>query len=87
MAKLDLTWTEVDSSNVKAVALEERTHTLCVLFHNGGLYTYAGVPSETYSDLVHAESVGRYLNQVIKGMYPYTRWLSMLDLMDNLAAK
>lgn len=71
--KPKLVWTEVDSSNVKAVAHNPVNDTLAVQFSNGGLYTYEGVDEEVYVSLVHAASVGQYLNLAIKGVYPYTK--------------
>ncbi len=34
-------------------------------------------------DLRHAQSVGRYLHQVVKA-YPYTRWETESQLVDHL---
>lgn len=82
-----LIWTETDSTNVKRVAYHDNTQSLCVEFHNGGLYSYADVTEDIYVALVHAPSVGQYLNMVVKGMHPYEHYSSMLDLETNLASK
>lgn len=82
-----LEWTHVDSSNVEAVAYHEGTQKLCVRFKNGGLYSYDDVEEDIYVGLVHAASVGRYLNEQVKAMYPYTKYSGMLDLVDSLASK
>lgn len=74
MAEVALIWTDVDSSNVKRVALHEVSKTLCVQFHNGGLYGYHDVGNDTYVELVHAESVGKYLNSVVKALHPFTKF-------------
>lgn len=79
-------WVELDSSNVKRAAYHENTKTICVEFHSGGLYTYLGPNEEIYMGLVHAVSVGQYLNRVVK-TFPYTRWESEADLMDYLNVK
>jgi hypothetical protein len=83
---MKLAWTEVDSSNVKSIAYHDQTETLCVLFNNGGLYSYSQVDQEVYVSLVHAESVGRYLNNAIKGVFPYQRWSSELELLESISA-
>ena len=79
-----LDWEHVDSSNVERVAYVEESETLCVRFRNGGLYTYSGVSFNQYMSMVGAESVGKYLNAVIKGMHPYIRYESEDHLIDAL---
>lgn len=86
MAEAALVWTEVDSSNIASVAYHEDTKTMCVKFAHGGLYTYQGVDNEIYVSLVHAESVGKYLNDVIKPNYAYTKFNSENELIANLSA-
>lgn len=68
---LGVVWEDVDSINVSRIAYHDETETLCVLFKNGGLYSYKGVDSDHYHNLVGASSVGRYLSQSIKGVYEY----------------
>ena len=84
MPKHNLVWTNVDSSNVQSVAYDDHTKTLCVRFLNGGLYSYNDVSHEVYTDLVHAESVGRYLNKYVKGFCSYTRFSSVQELEESL---
>lgn len=77
-------WSDIeDSTNVRRVFYHEPTHTICVQFHNGGLYTYLGPTEEIYMGLVHAPSVGQYLHRVVKA-FPYTRWESEDDLTNYL---
>lgn len=61
----------VSSSNLSAVGYENNT--LYVVFHNGSLYSYAGVPRHIYEGLMSAPSHGKYLATYVKGTYPYTR--------------
>jgi hypothetical protein len=67
----------VNSSNVAAVGYDEASKTLAVQFHNHGrgneIYHYTGVPKSTFEALRDAESVGKYLNAVIKTQYEYTK--------------
>lgn len=75
-------WNEVESSNIRATFYDEPSSTLCVRFNSGGLYSYMA-PKDVYVDFVHAPSMGKYLNAVIKA-FPYTRWDSEQALLDHL---
>ena len=63
----------VSSSNVASVAYERSTQTLAVTFLHGGTYHYSGVPEDIYLGLLSAESVGSFLHQNVKGIYPYKK--------------
>lgn len=76
-------WTPVESSNIGGLFYDPATETICVRFHNGGLYSYIGINRELYMNLLHAPSVGKYLHNVVKA-FPYTRWESESDLLDHL---
>ena len=82
-----LPWIKVDSSNLDAVAYDEMTKTLCVMFQNSGLYTYNAVDMDVYTSLVTAESVGRYLNTHIKPFHPYAKWDSEAGLVSDLEVR
>jgi hypothetical protein len=56
----------VKSTNVKSVGYDLETKTLQVEFKSGGIYQYAGVQPEMYADLLKAESVGRFVSQVVR---------------------
>ena len=56
----------VKSSNVKAVGYDAEEKTLQVEFKSGGVYQYAGVQPEMYADLMKAESIGRFVSQVVR---------------------
>jgi hypothetical protein len=53
------------------VAYRSRGAILQVTFRNGTAYQYAGVPRQTYQDLLQAESKGAYFNHYIRGLYTY----------------
>lgn len=76
-------WSTVDSSNVSALAFDQKSQTICVRFANGGLYSYIGANLEIFNDLLHAPSVGKHLNSVVKA-FPYTRWESEAELIAHL---
>lgn len=63
----------VESSNLSAVAYDERSNTLEVEFRNGATYHYFDVPELVYRELVSASSHGQYFTQNIRGTYRYAR--------------
>lgn len=65
--------TAVISSNVASVGYDENDSTLEVQFRDGSVYQYLNVPFQIYSGLMHAASVGGFLNDHIKGVYRYRR--------------
>jgi hypothetical protein len=79
-----LNWESVDSSNVDKVAYDENSQTLAVRFRSGSLYTYHEVEKEIYHQMVGAESVGQYLNRVVKPMFNYNKWSDEKELLDFL---
>lgn len=64
---------EVNSSNIKSIGYNLETKTLFVHFHKGDRYQYHEVSPETYAAFESAESVGRYHNKFIKGVYKFTK--------------
>ena len=63
----------VESSNIESVGYDESTETLYVTFKNGSTYKYDKVPFWKFTELVDADSVGKYLNAEIKGQHEYSR--------------
>lgn len=61
---------EVKSAVVRALDYDERTQEMTVDFNETGPHVYSGVPQATYYQLANAPSVGRYLNQYVRGRYP-----------------
>lgn len=59
----------VDSSSLSSMGYDAQKHLLEVEFRNGGIYRYLEVPEREYEALLHADSVGRHLNQEIKPFY------------------
>ena len=63
----------VESSNVGAIGYDQDTEILYVEFKSGMTYKYEKVPFWQYTELMDANSVGKYLNAEIKGTYEYSR--------------
>jgi hypothetical protein len=69
----NLNYSPVQSSNLRAMAYDEATQTLGVIFHNGGEYHYADVPKTVVSDMLSAPSTGQFFSRNIKGVFVTTK--------------
>lgn len=63
----------VNSSNIAAVGYDAGQKVLAVQFKGGGMYHYKGVPQDLADKFVTAESMGRFLNQIIKPAFEYEK--------------
>jgi len=63
----------VRSSNISSIGFDDSSEVLEVSFKGGGVYEYSGVPKSVFEGLQSAQSVGKMLNAVVKGRYPYKR--------------
>lgn len=61
---------ECESSNIARVKYKPLKEKLLVEFHNGGQYVYSDFPPKEFLKFSKAESVGTFLNQHIKDIYP-----------------
>ncbi len=61
----------VDSSNVDAVGYDAEAREIYVRFISGRTYVYEGADERTFEELRVADSVGSYLNRVLKPSYQY----------------
>ncbi len=66
-------WVKVDSSNVRAVRYDQAEQQLTVAFLSGGVYRYRDVPRSLFDSLLAADSIGAFLNQNVKGVFPCER--------------
>jgi KTSC domain len=64
---------EVQSTVIESVSFDPCKRTLWVRFRNGSLYSYFGVSTDTYTDLLNADSKGTFFNRHIRGSYSWTR--------------
>jgi TIR domain/KTSC domain len=62
----EIQMTSVSSSNIAAIGYDSATEVLRVIFLNGNVYEYYGVPQHLYEGLMSANSHGSYLNSQIK---------------------
>ena len=63
----------VQSSNGAEVGYEPNAMILEVAFLKGSVYQYFDVPEVLFQEMLHSESVGRFLNSQIKDSYRYAR--------------
>lgn len=63
----------VNSSNVEAVGYDSENNAIYVRFLSGDTYVYSGADQGTFEELLNADSVGSYLNRVIKPNYGYSK--------------
>lgn len=63
----------VISSNISEIGYDQASSILEVLFTNGTLYQYNGVPAQVHDELMVASSHGSFLNSYVKGRFPYVR--------------
>ena len=63
----------VSSSNIASIGYEEKSETLEIEFHSGGVYQYFDVPRNVYNGLMSTGSHGRFFTSNIKGIYRYRK--------------
>lgn len=62
----------VNSSMLQAVGYDSVNNALFVQFNGGKIYRYDDVPEAEFANLRASESIGKYLNGVIKPNYTAT---------------
>lgn len=65
--------TPVDSSNVSAVAYNDRSRTLTLTFKDGASYEYYDVPVSVGNSFPWLESKGKAVWSLLRGTYAYKR--------------
>ena len=60
----------VKSSNILSIGYNEESKTLEVEFKGSRVYQYKKVPNEVYSNLMDAESHGKFFSAYIRNKYP-----------------
>lgn len=60
------------SSAIQQVQYHKVGETLDVLFHDGEMRAYTGVPWRVYQELIRSESPGGYFNAKIRDFYKFS---------------
>ena len=68
-----LDWTEVVSSNIKAIGYDADSEELHFKFMNGTEYAYYGAPKEVYDEMMQAPSKGKFFYSEIKDKFVYRK--------------
>ena len=63
----------VNSSMANAVGYDPSQQVLQVEYSNGSVYEYSDIDTETWESLQTTDSIGRFINQNIKGQYQSKR--------------
>jgi KTSC domain len=63
----------MSSSVIKYFRYDAARRRLRIFFRSGFVYDYKNFPEELYKDLRNAFSKGKFLNEQIKGKYPFEK--------------
>ncbi len=62
----------VISSAINSISYDAETEILEIEFSGGTAYEYYDVPQQVYDEMMHAESLGAYVNEsIVRGGYTY----------------
>lgn len=61
------------SSRILKMSYIESKKLLTVTFNSGAIYEYYDVPMEVTDGIIQADSLGKYFDKNIKGIYNYRR--------------
>jgi hypothetical protein len=70
---MNMTMSPIKSSQIEAVGYDAASKTLAVKFVRGTTYSYRDVPAETYTQMMAAESIGKFFGQNIKNL-PFEKY-------------
>lgn len=63
----------VRSSNIGEIGYDEADNALEILFTDGHVYLYTGVPKDVFLQFVSAPSKGKFFRENIRESFPYTK--------------
>jgi KTSC domain len=63
----------VKSTNITSVGYDKKSRVLRILFREGSMYDFEGVPPQLFNQLMAAESKGTFFQEFIKGQFSFTR--------------
>jgi predicted metallopeptidase len=69
--------TAVVSEALTALGYDDAHEVLQLEFRSRAIYRYFGVPALVYEALLAAPSKGKYFNQAIRGIFPYSATASI----------
>jgi len=63
----------VDSSSIRSIGYDENSQILEVEFIDNQIYQYVNFPKREYSNLMNAESIGKYFNAYVRNSYTFAK--------------
>lgn len=63
----------VHSESLRSIGYDKRSRTLEIEFHGGAVYSYERVPIELWTELLRAESKGKFFQHRVRDRFPTTR--------------
>jgi hypothetical protein len=76
----------IKSSNLASVGYDASSKTLDIEFNSGKIYRYYQVPEDIYSQLMKAESAGKYFSATIRNVYESNEIGDKPMVINNLTA-
>ncbi len=64
----------VESDVIHAIGYDPEIQLLEIIFNDGRIYQYRGVPPEVFAGLKQAESKGRYFHENIRDEFQYWQY-------------
>jgi len=64
---------QMPSAVIREFIYDETNHRLRFFFTSGLVYDYINVPKDLYDQLLRSFSKGKFLNEQIKGKYPFEK--------------
>lgn len=64
---------DIKSTNIKSALYNTETSLLTIVFNNGSIYEYEGVPWELFTKFRMSDSQGSFLNANIKPKYSFKK--------------
>ncbi len=64
---------DMNSTWLEAAAYQDQWALLELKFRSGAVYSYFGVPAQTYEELLRAESKGGHFNYHIRNRFAYAK--------------
>lgn len=68
----NIDWYDCESSMCSEFGYNPATKDLMIKFRSGSLYAYHGVPRDVFTNMVNADSIGRFVNEEVVDYYNYT---------------
>lgn len=61
------------SSNVERIGYDKERQKFYVDFNKTGTYEYSGFPEEKWNDALNAPSIGKFINEEVRGKYEFEK--------------